>query len=453
MFSLPPPFTLTYEDDENDLVTLSTDAELREALSLAQSKNINPLRLHLYKPEDDIPQEPPRPTNSAQNNHERAVPEANLDGVQTILEGIGNIFGAIASGMTPPMTPPRMMNSGMRGREGWRRGHGGRRCGMSMDACMAAPLMAVFGTGMNVMGRLGVVSDETKRAFEEVRTSVEQVDSEVLMSAVRGVVPLAMEFIRGVGEDGQLRKETTDGFVRRVENGLNGALGGDIAEKVGSFLRVALRDEVVVGVVRDIGSKMRAMRMGPVGRRFAGGSMGGRAAFDVHREVECDACGKAPIVGSRFKCTNVNNYDSCGACYSNDNVNKEGKEFKECKYVWEAQLGDADVPPAPMAMGERSANVAFLQKLLTDLGYMNERMYARRVGIFGPNTRAAVMQLQMEYGLTEMAAEGVYDATTAACLASLLDASNLRGMTTEEAPAGTSATADDAQMQNAPTQD
>lgn len=120
--------------------------------------------------------------------------------------------------------------------------------------------------------------------------------------------------------------------------------------------------------------------------------------FTEHRGVGCDACGTMPIVGSRYVCTNIDEYDLYGACYGNDAVSKHGLQFRECRYVWEKELGDALVPPAPLRIGGRGPPVTLLQKRLTDLGFLNETLNTPAVGRYGPNTRMAVLQFQREHG-------------------------------------------------------
>ena len=82
---------------------------------------------------------------------------------------------------------------------------------------------------------------------------------------------------------------------------------------------------------------------------------------------------------------------------------------------------DQTVPTAPLMRGDQGNNVWFLQKVLTDLGYMTGDMYAMRAGFYGPRTQAAVERLQREFGLQSATAAGVYDATTAASLASIVE--------------------------------
>ncbi len=36
---------------------------------------------------------------------------------------------------------------------------------------------------------------------------------------------------------------------------------------------------------------------------------------EIHHEVNCDACGSAPMVGVRYKCLSCPNYDLCSTCY------------------------------------------------------------------------------------------------------------------------------------------
>jgi len=36
----------------------------------------------------------------------------------------------------------------------------------------------------------------------------------------------------------------------------------------------------------------------------------------VHTNITCDGCDQGPIIGERFKCRDMHDYDLCGTCYA-----------------------------------------------------------------------------------------------------------------------------------------
>lgn len=177
------------------------------------------------------------------------------------------------------------------------------------------------------------------------------------------------------------------------------------------------------------------------GAHFGGGAGGGatgaadsdaavaaavEAALATHRRTECDGCGTVPIVGTRYRATNRDDYDLCGVCYAaaaagNPPPGAAGVTYEAVAYPWLAAAAvtadttgeAARVPAAPLRFYARGPRVAHLQAVLLAAGYLSPRAVARRVGFYGPHTRAAVAAAQGAAGvLGEVLEVGMYDATT-----------------------------------------
>lgn len=456
LFSLPPPFTIAYEDDESDMVFVSSDAELKELFTIASTANISPLRLHIYDSGDEVPLSAPEPMEEVPRSAPQQQPDEPRSSLDGILSGVAHVLAAMRNAEVPPsFRGSRRGHScgfGGRGGRGGRGGHGGRGQrfprgpgflppgprpgpppfgpfdGLGALFSGLAPMFAALsgaqgGGGGDFFSPMQGVSQETKDAFHAFINAVMAVDNRAaVMTSARNALPVVHEWMRGnLGESGTVEPAAIATLVTNVQNAVGASLGQDITGLLTTLVRTAMGDAAVLEMLRQLPAEMpfdwEAELHVPMGREALGAG-----GFSVHRHVECDGCGTSPIVGSRFKATNYANYDLCATCYNSESVNKEGKEFRECKFVWQAELENAAVPPTPLSMGDRGHRVAFLQKVLTDLGYMNENMYRRAVGMFGPNTRMAVLQFQREYGLNEVAEEGVYDATTGASLSSVLEA-------------------------------
>ena len=215
-------------------------------------------------------------------------------------------------------------------------------------------------------------------------------------------------------------------LVQGIEAIVRPIIGDDLTARVNRVVRAGVNDDAVLNFVRNIpreGPWSAFMEAYEEEEGQTGEARDGRPPFDIHRRVECDSCGCEPIVGVRYKCTNKADYDICSLCYESDDVNKEGLEFRECKYVWEARFPDATVPPAPLKIGSKGPDVLFLHKVLKDLGYgsgiplngINGYLYTHR-------TVEAVRQFQRDFRLDGVTEIGKYDETTQASLMSIMEA-------------------------------
>ncbi|KAI0564437.1 putative peptidoglycan binding protein [Gracilaria domingensis] len=268
------------------------------------------------------------------------------------------------------------------------------------------------------------VSQSTRDAFEQLKNAVLNSDNtNVAFQAARNAFPALRNWlIANLGQSGSITPEAIDSLISTVERSIRPSVGDDITNRTTHLLRTALNDAAVVEILRKIPWNMDFPF--DVGAEFesAFSMPDNNMPFQTHVNVECDNCDACPIVGVRYQATNRDDYDLCCKCYEDPAVSKEGIEFKKLTYLWEASLGDLKAPNAPLSLRSRGPSVAFLQKLLTDLGYMNESMYSRVVGMYGPRTRNAVSQFQREYGLDGTAQLGVYDDITAASMLSMMEA-------------------------------
>jgi hypothetical protein len=268
-----------------------------------------------------------------------------------------------------------------------------------------------------------------RRAFTElVQAIVTSGNHFAAFAALRAAFPAVRDWLQNqLGESGAVAELAVQALIDAITPLIGPHLGEDLTSRVVSFVRLALADNAVLQLLRGIDAGELPERMDVDVEIDFGSIFGTRprgseeaAAFDVHTGVQCDGCNTTPIVGSRFRCETCPNYDLCSSCKMG--TSHPEHEFSEFKYPWEAS-NETLVPPAPLGLRDRSPHVAHLQKLLTELGYMNERMYARRVGLFGPNTRKALSQFQREYGLQDNVVLGMYDDLTRGALFSIVDGS------------------------------
>lgn len=271
------------------------------------------------------------------------------------------------------------------------------------------------GMGPGTDSGLANVSEETKRAARDVKDAfVAAENKELIVERMKGIFPGVKEWMMANLGDNTLGEAAVTELVALVRGGMNDVDDAFVG-KVVDLVERGMSDAAVVHMLKFIPWDMPFDLDAHMETREEDRGVG----FDVHRRVECDKCGQSPIRGIRYKATNRPNYDLCAACH--ETRGEDGMQYREIRYVWQADMPDARVPAPTLVLGDQGPRVAFLQKLLTDLGYMNEGMYRRRVGLYGKNTREAVKQMQREYGLEGATESGVYDATTAASLVSILE--------------------------------
>lgn len=208
--------------------------------------------------------------------------------------------------------------------------------------------------------------------------------------------------------------------------------GTSLVDAATEFVTTVVQDRVVLNALIDMVAGLSSASAGNASGSTTNSTFGARQVpnnrpFSVHANVQCNGCNMAPIRGVRYRATTRDDFDLCETCYAIEERRENIDTFDALKYVWESEFGDMCVPPPPLVLGDRGVRVAFLQKLLTDLGYMNASMYRFRIGGFGPNTRAGIEQFQRERSLEIAGEPGVYDALTAAYLASVLEAQEVGG--------------------------
>eukprot|EP00172_Hildenbrandia_rubra_P001936 Plantae.Rhodophyta-Hildenbrandia_rubra.ctg25669.p1 GENE.Plantae.Rhodophyta-Hildenbrandia_rubra.ctg25669~~Plantae.Rhodophyta-Hildenbrandia_rubra.ctg25669.p1 ORF type:complete len:372 (+),score=54.79 Plantae.Rhodophyta-Hildenbrandia_rubra.ctg25669:92-1207(+) len=264
------------------------------------------------------------------------------------------------------------------------------------------------------------VSAATRQAFtvlaQEICSRGQQVAAWV---AGQQLMPRLREWCANLSEGtGPIPMERIEAFIASIRPTIEQYLGGDIVNRVATFIRTSLADNAVISMLREMARGQTAGGTGSSSEPSRDQPLTA-AVFEMHPGIECDSCGKKPITGTRYKSENRVNYDLCGECYIKG---EQTDSFREIKYPWEASDSAASAPPAPLGPRDSGPHVAHLQKLLTDIGYMNPSMYRHRVGFFGPNTRLAVQQFQKDYGLEgNIARVGFYDVITQASLSSIIE--------------------------------
>lgn len=226
------------------------------------------------------------------------------------------------------------------------------------------------------------VSPEVKIEFKKtVRFVVKSPDRVKIVSALKNAFPILRQWIdTELEEEGLPGPDKVQEVVKEVESSLLAEAGEEATTKVTEFMRMALGDEGVVSMLR----KIRGM-----------GPMPWEEGFKL-----------SSMTRSR------------GPHGLND---KDGPGSKERRFAWDSIAADTSVPPAPLTVGNRGPKVKFLHKVLTDLGYMNESMYGRRMGFYGPKTKDAVLQFQREHALNDVCDDGVYDSPTAKHLCDVVE--------------------------------
>lgn len=343
-------------------------------------------------------------------------------------------------------------------------GRGPRNASGGADMGGNVPAFTPIITALNAfVAAAALASEETRRAALNARSAALNVSRDALRTASAAVAPIVANWLAELtsqsdsSNDGQAQTQaqsqtqgqnigTNDRVPESAIESLTGAVddavrphgGESLSNAVCNLLRTALVDGAIVRALRTIPSNVireAASCLGNDGNvEMFADMMGcgenrannvGTLKFKTHVGVQCNVCGCLPIIGTRYKALNRDDYDVCGTCIDEGKVNPEqdGLELKKCPYVWTLELGeDAKVPEAPLMRGDSGARVALLQKALTDVGLMSGNMYARRVGFYGRKTERAVREFQLKFGLGDAAQElGVYDAVTSASLLSVLE--------------------------------
>lgn len=280
------------------------------------------------------------------------------------------------------------------------------------------PFLAAFPGGKGAFKKcLWSVSPQVKMEFKKLVRYVAKSEHRATTVAALGD---AFPLVRGcvsecIGDNGTPESGNIERIAGEINKGLlESGVENEAASKITDFVRLALADDGVVDILR----RTKDMEHMPWEQGFVNSVKLRRLqrGFDVHQRIACDACKMKPIVGTRYKSVDRKSRNLCANCYGNENVKKEGLEYKECKYVWESGLDTARVPPAPLRPKDRGPKVMFLHKVLTDLGYMNESMYKQRPGLYTDNTMNAVMQFQREKVGDSVRKPGIYEENTAESL-------------------------------------
>lgn len=498
-------FTIKYKDDEGDLVTLSSDDELEEAIALAGTGGL--LRVQVIPTVVDNPAQNVGATTSdgsfapspnvpiaasdAAPGALPNVPQARQPETEPASGSIPNPFqsrfpaGSGSGGAGPSSRPnpssgtngnfipeqvrerlssyynmlsPESVLSLLMG--GMRGGGGGSGDGRAPEAGPSerARISGWEGRGSDWLrafnvreedignflrdfnlhtlgGEFRSISQGTMEAFRTLMTSLMRTPGAMaLMSAMPIALPAIRAFVAELQAGVPVTTERIDALAGVLALALSGPLGSENARRIADFARSAARDETVLNLLRRVSNVGATWASNAANAARNAGNVGNDAVrrvhlamarsgrLDVHENARCFACNSGPIIGVRFICQSDNARDLCAECFANDNVSKEAFVYRGIEYPWEVAEGRALVPHPVLAFGSQGVEVMFLQKLLTDLGYLQASDYRVRAGVYGPCTADAVNRLRSDCGLRTHGTYGMYDDIAAASLLSVIEA-------------------------------
>ncbi|KAJ8902342.1 hypothetical protein NDN08_006749 [Rhodosorus marinus] len=252
---------------------------------------------------------------------------------------------------------------------------GFRRPGYGVQQGRPGPWMAggmPFGPHMmhRFQKAMESVSDDTRQAIEEAAKSV-WVNGQMQAAFTSGpqVFPLMKKFVRDTlgaeanAEEG-IAAEKIDSFEQDLKVELDQAgLSEDSVQKILAAVKKALGEVSVRKHLQEMNKRKMARRMGPMGM------------------------------------------------------------LKQKPWEKDENFEGETTPKAPLEKGSSGNKVMHLQAMLVEVGKMVPANMRHRVGFYGKYTEAGVKKLQEECGLADSVESlGLYDAVTAATLASLVEA-------------------------------
>lgn len=458
LFNVTRPFTVLYRDPEDDLIMLSSGAEFEELMRLVNQDLSAVVKITIT---DNKGNAAPSPSAEAPPQSSQAPPQSSQAPPQQDSQqhSRGNAGPSSSSAQNPFMQfieeMMRMASS-----------TSGRGCSMGDMGGMGMNFSGMFPFMMPSFTEIPTFSNETKQAFYAARTAAveSETDHKEILSAILKFLHALLDNISSALPE-QEGTPLADAAIADMANAVRMSLESsdipeDLATAIVTLVRTGLNDPAIVNMLRqfplqtirstlqrmgtnvdmDIGIGFGGPHMYGAGmpfdemfgghyggRRRGGRRFGGRGGRHGHvrghgpghghrRHGHGYGHGRGPHGYGGF---------GCGPGASDWNPFQQqagdGQTSEENEFPWSSEFRGEVAPPAPLMPGDHGVKVLFLQKVLTDLGYMTGDMYARRAGVYGPNTKAAMARFQKEFGLESATTEGVYDATTAASLASILE--------------------------------
>lgn len=104
------------------------------------------------------------------------------------------------------------------------------------------------------------------------------------------------------------------GLLPQVWAALNNAGQAARAAMASAAAASAAADAAATPAPEGAGGRAAAAAAGEAAAAAAAAGADAAPAVVVHERVECDACGTAPVVGVRYKCSVCRDYDLCAAC-------------------------------------------------------------------------------------------------------------------------------------------
>eukprot|EP00177_Eucheuma_denticulatum_P002988 GFKZ01005381.1.p1 GENE.GFKZ01005381.1~~GFKZ01005381.1.p1 ORF type:complete len:318 (-),score=31.98 GFKZ01005381.1:1121-2014(-) len=257
-FSCDTPFIVTYQDSDNDVITVSRDDELIDLITTAK-RDLQPVRIQMFTqheiearataPESPLPPQP----NLKQVPHLEQL----LSGLNELLSTINQTISDLATPANRSasrgfsrnvLSPDNKENQDIR--------HGRRGLWFVLRK-----YMAFYPSGRQALRReLASVSPQVKAEFKQlVRYIRKSGNREDIISALKEAFPLLRGWASDEMDDidvpvaGQI-----DSLVEAVEPALVPKAGKEATEKITAFIKLALTDQRVLSIIRKMGE------MGPM---------------------------------------------------------------------------------------------------------------------------------------------------------------------------------------------
>jgi hypothetical protein len=304
------PFQVQYTDDEGELITIASDADLKEAVTLMQEMNQKALKLSIVSSSSGPS---PAPAASA------ALPPFPGFPAFPAFDG----FPAAAGLFAPAMNFDELKEAFSLGQE-------------SKEENPGAPSDAEtehFQTALQYLveqfGRLDkeLIAPEVMALVAYVKQVVEALQNgekviwKTLTQKAEDLAPIITSLPCFHEEQEKLLNSLeviTKFLVQRVESGLLYPIPTQFApllimkseatlKQLASIEGIPLQLAVILEHLSSFASKLETVES-------SSASEVDEKLGNVHEGVQCDHCKVVPIVGTRYKCTACHNFDLCETC-------------------------------------------------------------------------------------------------------------------------------------------
>lgn len=388
-------FHINYKDEDGDDIAFSTDEELRAQILASKIGTPTPLRLSLT-PIVNIPDSTSSPDNGQ---------------VCQLITEVSKLVEVLSRGRSISPSPNPRPTKLVRTEKNQRGSDANQERVKLRDVFMVYPV-----DKPKLRLALKSVQPTTRKAFQRLCGAVRRsANGKMAVDVLKNSSVVKLWLAENIDGDACPSEDSVKKLVCIIGAALCN-VDKKLVDSFSKFAVLALQDKAFVSCVA-----YAAETMDPKEKQGSIPAVCGNAGkgFKTFNGTKCDMCGVSPIVGELYM--NVSNKKNviCNACFLRIDVHSDTHEsYKKCEYVWEYVFPKANVPPPTLKVGSRGAKVKFLHKLLTDLGYMNRSMYAKRSGLFSLETKKCLETFQLENGISDD--HGEYKRATAVGLEKIL---------------------------------